>query len=596
MSDRDLPAGTSEGAAAERVLLNVNELAEGHDYAALGVCEPSPDGRRLAWSLDTAGDERFELRVRDLATGRDSDPIPGDTYFTCAWSADSSALFYTVPDGLNRPHQVWRLEADGSRSLVLDEPDARFEVTVEATRNGRIILIQAESRDTTEISWLPAAEPRAVPRVIWPRRAGIEYAVDHFAPPGPKGRGGEGELLVLTNDGASEFRVVRVPLATPEQSTAVEVLPGDPETRWESVDVIGGFAVVGGRRNAEPFLRVLDLTDGVGHDIKADGPAERVVLSRNADPTASSVRVCIESLVQPARWYDVELGTGVRRLVKELEVPAYDAQQYRTERFWAKAPDGELVPVSLARHEETPLDGTAPCLLWGYGAYESCDWPEFDPAVVSLLDRGVVYALAHIRGGGERGRRWWDDGHLATKHHTFSDFVAVADALADGLVDGARIVSRGLSAGGLLQGAAMGLAPHRWAAVIAEVPFVDCVNSMLDETVPLTVAEWDEWGDPHRAEDFAWMIAYSPYDNPPPGYRPPLLVTGSVNDPRVLVHEPAKWVARLRATAGPEATAPLLFRAELGAGAHVGPAGRYGHLQYEAEVLAFALDAMGIRD
>jgi oligopeptidase B len=606
MSDRDLPAGTSDGSAAERVLLDLNELAAGHDYAALGVCEPSPDGLRLAWSLDTAGDERFELRVRDLATGRDSDPVPGDTYLTCAWSADSSALFYTVPDQLNRPHQVWRLDLDGRQTLVLDEPDARFEVTVEATRNGRIILIQAESRDTTEISWLPAFDPSAAPRVIWPRRVGIEYAVDHLAtapspagpdgPDGPDGAGGDGDLLVLTNDGASEFRVVRVPLAAPDPATAVELVPGDPDTRWESVDVIGGFAVVGGRHDAQPFLRVLDLTGGGSHDIEADGPAGRVGLSRNADPTARSVRVCVDSLVQPAQWYDVELATSVRRLVKELEVPSYDVQHYRTERFWATAPDGELVPVSLARHEDTPLDGTAPCLLWGYGAYEACYWPEFDPAVVSLLDRGVVYAMAHIRGGGERGRRWWDDGHLATKHHTFSDFVAAADALADGLVDGARIVSRGLSAGGLLQGAAMGLAPHRWAAVIAEVPFVDCVNSMLDETVPLTVAEWDEWGDPRRPEDFAWMVAYSPYDNPPTGYRPPLLVTGSVNDPRVLVHEPAKWVARLRATAGPEATAPLLFRVELGAGAHAGPAGRYGHLQYEAEVMAYALDAMGIRD
>jgi oligopeptidase B len=290
----------------------------------------------------------------------------------------------------------------------------------------------------------------------------------------------------------------------------------------------------------------------------------------------------------------VELATGQRRLVKQLAVPSYDPDQYVTERLWATAPDGVKVPVSVARRTTTPLDGTAPCLLWGYGAYESCDWPWFDASLISTLDRGVVYALAHPRGGGECGRWWWDNGHRGTKDHTFSDFVAAADALADGVVDGRRIVSRGLSAGGLLQAAAMGLAPKRWAAVVAEVPFVDCVNSMLDETIPLTATEWDEWGNPRRSEEFAWMVAYSPYDNPPSGYRPPLLVTGALHDPRVLVHEPAKWVARLRASAGPQATQPLLFRVELGAGAHTGPAGRYGALRYEAEIQAWILGAMGI--
>jgi oligopeptidase B len=436
--------------------------------------------------------------------------------------------------------------------------------------------------------------------VLWPRRPGIEYAVDHLRGAGP---GELGEIVAVTNDGAPEFRVIRVPLADPAPARWTDVLASDPSTRWESVDVIGGYAVVAGRRDAEPFLHVVDLAQGgagsagrtgsgTGLDIRAEIPVGRILLERGEDPQATTVIVQIDSLVAPPRWLEVDLATGARTVIKTLAVPTYDPDSYVTERIWAAAPDGEQVPVTLARHIDTPLDGTAPCLLWGYGAYEDCIWPDWDPALVGAYDRGVVFAVAHVRGGGERGRRWWDEGHGRAKHHTFSDFVAAADALADGLVDGTRIASRGLSAGGLLQGAALTLAPSRWAAVIAEVPFVDVVTSMLDPSTPLTVTEWDEWGDPRDPDDFAAMLAYSPYDNPPAGPRPALLVTGSLHDPRVLVHEPAKWVARLRATAGPDDRGPLLFRVELGAGAHVGPAGRYGHLRYEAEVLAFALEAM----
>ncbi|MFL6100824.1 MAG: S9 family peptidase [Actinomycetales bacterium] len=598
MSDCDLPASgpadDSSSTRDERVLLDVNEVAEGHDYVALGVCEPSPDGRLLAWSADTNGDERFTLRIRDLASGEDSEAIAVDSYYTCAWSAGSDALFFPVIDATNRPFQIWRHtigeEAAVRTELVVEEPDARFELLVEATRDGALVLITAESRDTTEVSWLPADRPHATPTVVWPRRKAIEYAVDHIS--AAVSTSGRSELVVLTNEGAPEFRVVRVPLDAPG-GTPVDLLAADPATRWESVTVIGHHAVSGGRRDAMPFLHIVDLTTGGSHVIEPPATGQ-VALARNADPTATVVRIRTESIVQPPEWYDVDLDSGERRLVKRLEVPTYEPERYVTERIWATAPDGEKVPVSLARRVDTPLDGTAPCLLWGYGSYESCDWPWFDASLLSLLDRGVVYAVAHVRGGGERGRGWWVDGHRGTKQNTFTDYVAVADTLADGIVDGDRIVTRGRSAGGLLQGVAMGLAPHRWAAVVAEVPFVDCVGSMLDETIPLTVIEWDEWGDPRRPDEFGWLMAYAPYENPPPGYRPPMLVTGSVHDPRVLVHEPAKWVARLRATAGPEATEELLFRVELGAGAHVGPAGRYGHLRYEAEVQAYVLGRLGL--
>jgi oligopeptidase B len=295
--------------------------------------------------------------------------------------------------------------------------------------------------------------------------------------------------------------------------------------------------------------------------------------------------------VQPPVWSDVDLVTGERTERHRAEAPDHDPADYVTERHMFPAPDGTPVPATLVRHRDTPLDGTAPALLYGYGAYEY-SWPaEWDPALPSLLDRGVVFVHTHVRGGGENGRGWWVDGHLEHKQNTFTDHAAVADGVA-GLVDPKRIASRGLSAGGLLQGAVFSQRPDRWRAVVAEVPFVDVVTTMLDASIPLTVTEWDEWGDPHDPEQFRWLMGYSPYDNlPAPGTRPDLLVTGALHDPRVMVWEPAKWVAALRES-DPDWSPRCLFRPELGAGAHVGPSGRFAHLAYEAEVHAWLLDRL----
>jgi oligopeptidase B len=307
--------------------------------------------------------------------------------------------------------------------------------------------------------------------------------------------------------------------------------------------------------------------------------------------------VCTESLIDPPSWHGVDLVTGRWRLLKQQQVPGYDPGGYVTERVTAAAADGAPIPVTLAHRLGLPLDGSAPCLLYGYGAYESCEWPEFSVTVPSLLDRGFVYAVAHVRGGGEGGRRWWLNGRLTRKRTTFTDFVAAADMLAgQGWAAPDRIVSRGLSAGGLLQGAVFSMAPRRWRAVVAEVPFVDCVASMLDPTIPLTINEWDEWGDPRNPGVLAYMRSYSPYDNVPARPWPDLLVTGSLHDPRVLIHEPAKWVARLRAAAGDgtaDKSGRVLFRAELGPGAHTGPTGRYDRLGLQAEILAFVVTAAG---
>ena len=597
------------GSPPAEVLLDENLLLDDPDcngaYVALGVREVSPDGTLLAYSVDFDGDEVYQLRIRDLASGEDlmtGAGLPeriGRTYYGLAWSADSRSLFYIVTNAAYRAYQVWRhdIGADPAQDvLVFTEDDERFDVIVRATRSGAYVLLETESRDTTETLVIPATDPTAKPVVLQERRTGVEYRADHAD--GPDG----GEFYLVTNDGAVEFRLVRGPVTrAPGQDGWTEVIAGADGTRLVSCDVFGRFLVVEQRRAAAAQLRVIDRETGEQRLIEAAGPEVALALAVNEDYQAAAVTVRTQSLIDPPSWHDVDLASGGWRLRKRQQVPGYDPAGYRTQRITAPAPDGTAIPVTVAYRAGLPQDGTAPCLLYGYGAYEDCEWPEFSSPVVSLLDRGYVYAVAHIRGGGEGGRRWWLQGRLDRKRTTFTDFIAVADALADGgWAAGGAIVSRGLSAGGLLQGAVYSMAPQRWRAVVAEVPFVDVVNSMSDPTIPLTIAEWDEWGDPREPAMRAYMESYSPYDNVPAGPRPDLLVTGSLHDPRVLVHEPAKWVARLRATspaaaAGGAGDGRVLFRAELGAAAHVGPSGRYSKLAYEAEVFAFILDTVGQR-
>jgi oligopeptidase B len=361
--------------------------------------------------------------------------------------------------------------------------------------------------------------------------------------------------------------------------------------------VLAGHLLLTLRRGGSQLLAITGPDGDYVREIWPAPAAGAIAVAHAEDYAAGSVVIAEESLIEPRAWSALDLATGQRQELKRAEVPGYAAARYLTRRLVATVSDGTGVPVTIAYREGTPLDGTAPCLLYGYGAYESSLDPEFEVSLPSVLDRGAVYAVAHVRGGGECGRDWWQQGRLRAKPTTFSDFIDVAGWLAGdsggaALVDGRRIVSRGLSAGGLLQGAVYSRAPGRWRAVVAEVPFVDCVTTMLDPGIPLTIEEWAEWGDPRDPDDFACLRAYSPYDNPPAGARPALLVTGAVNDARVLVHEPAKWVARLREA--DDAGSSVLFRVELGAGAQTGPSGRYGHLRYEAEVYAFILTALGL--
>ncbi len=609
--DRHLPetrdpvaAGAHGHGLGGELLLDANLLDTGSGFVELGLTCVSPCDRWLAFSVDVVGDEVYRLRFRDLASGEDLDEEVPRSYYGGAWSPDSKAFFYTVHDEAYRPHQIRRHTLGtpvADDVLVLEEPDERYELGLRAPRSGGPLVLWAESRDTREVWVLDGDDPGARPLSVGGRRRGVEYHAEHLRLPD-----GLQHLLVVTNDGAEEFRLAGAPVpagADQDHTTWWPIRPEDPAERLERVDAFASHVVLGLRRGGQRVLRLLpneDL-DGAGVDLTPAFPTGTLALGRNEEYDAGFVTVVDQSYVQPPVWCDVPLDGGARSERHRQAAPGHDPASYLAERRDLAAPDGTDVPVTVVRHRDTPLDGTAPVLIYAYGAYEAVEEPEWNPALPSLLDRGVVLAHAHVRGGGELGRRWWSDGRLRHKHHTFTDLAAVADGLAgDGagpaLVDGSRIVTRGLSAGGLLQGVVFSQRPERWRGVVAEVPFVDVVSTMFDASIPLTVTEWDEWGDPHRREEFDWMLAYSPYDNlPPAGGRPDLLVTGALHDPRVMVWEPAKWVAALR-DSDPDWSPRCLFRCELGAGAHTGPTGRFAHLAYEAEVQAWVLERVGLAD
>ncbi|MCZ3389156.1 MAG: prolyl oligopeptidase family serine peptidase [Actinomycetia bacterium] len=582
----------------ESIVLDHNTLVEPGHYIEVGVRSVSPDGNYLAYSVDETGDEVYELRFREIATGTNLPDTAAHTYYGGAWSADSATFFYVVHDEVYRPFQVWRHTLGAAAAedvLVYEDLDTQYDVVVWADRAGDLIVISTFNRNTSEVWLIDADRPDEPAWVVATRRRGVEYTVAHM--PGD----GRGQLLIVTNDGAEEFRLMRGPVATSSPDEWTEVVAQSADTRLHHVDVFADHAVLSSVSNGRQLLHVLPRKDiAAGQSVAlvdalavdAGIPGGLLFLWHNEEPDVDSILIEVESYTEPGQWLRVDLNSGERTMVGRRELPNYDLDDYVMELRWVTARDGKRVPVKLARHKDTPLNGSAPMLLYAYGAYESSFWPGFDGSLPSLLDRGVVFAHAMIRGGGDMGRRWYLDGFMMNKRNTFNDFIDVADALAaEGVIDGSRIVSRGLSAGGLLQGAVYSMRPDRWRAVVAEVPFVDVVTSMLDHHVPLTANEVDEWGDPRIKEQFDYMLSYSPYENVPKTQRPALLATGALHDPRVLVREPAKWVARIRETAQP-GDARTLFRAELGEGGHHGPAGRYAHLAYEAEVAAFILDAV----
>lgn len=582
------PVDPESPPADEQVLYDQNAAAEGHEHHQLGAFAVSPDHRFLAVSADTTGAEVFEVRIHDLDTGDVLDDVVPRTGYGLAWASDATSFLYTVQDDAWRPHQVWRHRIGGPASedeLLLTEEDERFWIGVGRTRSGRFQVIVSASKVTTEAHLVDAEDPQATPRLVAEREYGVEYDLDHR---------GE-QLYLLTNvDGAEDFKLCVAPVDAPQRANWRELVPHRPGVRLEDAEVFADTLVLAERRDARTTLRLCDPDTGVGRELPVDEEVSTVALGGNPRFETDTIRYVYTSLTTPVRAMEISLADGTQTLLKEQPVPGgYDRERYVSWRRWATAPDGTQVPISLVRRTDVPLDGTAPVLLYGYGAYELSMDPAFSPARLSLLDRGVVFAIAHVRGGGELGRGWYEDGKFAAKPNTFTDMIACAeDLIAAGVAAPDRLAIRGGSAGGMLIGAVLNLRPDLPAAAVAEVPFVDVITTMCDPSLPLTVIEYDEWGDPNDAAVLEVMRRYSPYDNVRDAAYPPLLVTAGLNDPRVQYWEPAKWVAKLRSVAG---GGPFLLRTELGAG-HGGPSGRYEAWRDEARVLSFLLDHLGVAE
>ena len=572
----------------EEILLDSNVVAEGHDFFALGTFDVSPDGRWLAYSTDFAGDERFTLRVKDLQTGEVlPDEVP-DTFYGSAWSADGSTLFYLTVDDAWRPNRVWRHVVGTPASedvVVYEEPDERFWVGVELTRSEKFILIDIHSKMTSEVRVIPAGNPTGEPAVVAPRRQGVEYQVEHHGH----------RFLILHNDGAEDFALAYTSADAP--GDWVPMIEHSPGTRLESIDAFANHIVVSVRTEGLTGIRVLTVGSTEPYDIEFPEPLYSVGLDTNPEYQTSAIRFHYTSLITPDSVYDYDLVTRAMVLRKRQPVlpgpdgRSYDPADYEQHRDWALADDGTRVPISLVCRAGTPRDGSAPCVIYGYGSYEASMDPWFSIPRLSLLDRGVVFAVAHVRGGGELGRRWYTEGKLLAKKNTFTDFVACARHLVkSGWTSSERLVARGGSAGGLLMGAVANLAPDAFAGIVAQVPFVDPLTSILDPSLPLTVTEWEEWGNPLAdPEVYGYMKSYSPYENVAAVDYPAILAMTSLNDTRVLYHEPAKWIARLRAAA-PDGT--YLLKTEMEAG-HGGPSGRYNAWREEAFMTAWILDRLG---
>jgi len=566
--------------APEQILLDLNQLAEGHPYMALGVVEVSDDGRLLAYSTDTTGYREYTLYVRDLLSGETvAGPLP--KCGSVAWAADNRTFFFSVEDDAKRFHQVWRQQLGGVAERVHEEPDERFRLQVERTRSRRHLLVESDSHTTSEIHYLPADAPTASLRLLVARVPERELEADHL---------GDGWLLRV-NDTGPNFRVVQLAESGGESTDWVELLPHRDDVMVEGVDAFAGHWVAWERAAGLVKIRVNGRRGEMARYVVLPEPVYEAGAGPNAEWETGTLRYEYESPVTPPTVYDYEVASGASTLLKQREIPGgFDAARYGCERRSISAADGTPIPVSLVFRRDPPLPPPAPMLLTGYGSYGISFPVGFSSDRLSLLDRGVRVAIAHVRGGGELGKRWHDAGRMADKMHSFTDFIAVAGALVhEGLTEPARLAIEGGSAGGLLVATATNLRPDLFGTVVAQVPFVDVINSMLDPSLPLTVGEYEEWGNPALPEQAAWLREYCPYTNLAPRAYPSMLVRTSLNDSQVMFWEPAKYVAKLRTLkTDPN---PLLLLTNMGAG-HGGASGRYDRLREVALDYAFLLSRL----
>ncbi len=572
--------------AQEEVLLDENQLAEGKDYFDLGVFEISPDQNLLAYSVDENGSEEFTLFVKDLRTGELFNERIPQTYYSAEWAADNQTIFYTELDDNQRPYRVRRHKLGtswGQDDVVYEEMNPEFFVYVSKSKDERYLFVEITGAITSECHILDARKPEGEFQLIQERTRGVEYSVE---PHGDR-------LFVLTNDTQMNFRIAETPLSQPSKEHWKDFIVGSEERLLDDFEVFEHFLVVYERYQGLPQVRIVDLRTQTEHFVEFDEAAYYVDGGENAEYASKTFRFAYTSLVTPASIYDYDMETRQRTLQKRLEIPGgYDPALYTSERILAPSHDGKKIPISIVYRKDQRQSKPQPLYLTGYGSYGICNDAGFSSSRLSLLDRGFIYAIAHIRGGSELGRQWYEDGKFLKKQNTFRDFISCAEYLcSQGFSDPDHLSISGGSAGGMLIGATINQRPELFHAAVAKVPFVDVVNTMLDDSLPLTAGEYDEWGNPAQKEFFECMRSYSPYDNVEAKDYPHLLVTAGLNDPRVTYWEPAKWTAKLRAQKTDSHL--LLLYTNMGAG-HAGASGRFDALRETALEYAFLLKVHGL--
>jgi oligopeptidase B len=566
----------------EQVTLDMNAMAEGHEFFALGAYDVSPDARLLAFSTDVTGFREYTLQVKDLSTN-DILPLRVEKARSVAWANDSATLFYVVEDEAKRAYRLYRHRlGSAEHDLLYEETDERFSIGVDETRSSAYIVLTSHSATTSEVRYLAADRPGEPLSLAVPRRQDHEYYLDH--------RGDR--FYILTNDRGRNFRLVTAPVSDPAEASWSELIGHREDVMLEGIDLFSRHYVLHERRGGFPRLRVAAFATGEAHEVELPEAVCSVHGGANLEFDTTRYRFVYESPVTPDSVFDYDMDTRSRTLLKQRPVlGGYDPARYASELVYAQAADGTQIPVSMVYRRDLRRPGPRPTLLTGYGAYGFPHDVHFSSARLSLLDRGVVVATAHVRGGGEMGKRWHDEGRMLRKRNSFTDFIAAAEHLvALGLTQPSQLVIEGGSAGGLLMGAVTNLRPDLFQAVVADVPFVDVVNTMLDPSLPLTTGEYEEWGNPHDAEYFRYMLSYSPYDNIEAKAYPAMLVQTSLNDSQVMYWEPAKYVARLRAMKTD--ANPLLLKTNMEAG-HGGASGRYDFLREIAFTYAFVLWQLG---
>lgn len=572
--------------AKEEIILNVNDLAKGYKYFAVAGLSVSPNSNLLAYGVDTVSRRNYTIFVKDLTTGKTTKEISANTAGTAYWGNDNKTLIYSVKDETLRPFKVMRHTVGNDYNAdieVYNEKDNTFNTYLSKTKSQKYILIQCKSTMTTEYKYIDADNPTAPAKTVQPRERGLLYDVDHF---------GE-DFYITTNLNALNFKLVKTPVAKSGKTNWKDVLPHRSDVLVEGIEIFKDYLVVNERKNGLNNLHVIKWSDNSDYYIQFDEPVYTVGLTSNYDFDAKTIRYSFESLKTPATETEFNLDTKLKKVLKQMEVlGGYKADDYVTERIYVPSRDGVKIPVSLVYKKGVKKDGTNPLFLYAYGSYGYSTDPSFDITIPSLLDRGFIYAIAHIRGGQEMGRSWYEDGKLLKKMNTFFDFIDCGEFLVkEKYTNHDKIVAAGGSAGGLLIGATVNLSPKTFKAVIAAVPFVDCVTTMLDESIPLTTAEYDEWGNPNIKEYYDYMLKYSPYDNVEKKEYPAMLVTTGLHDSQVQYWEPAKWVAKLRDMKTDKNI--LLLKTNMNAG-HGGASGRLERYKETATEYAFFLSQLGI--